>query len=99
MRSSSVRGQRSPRQMARVVALLAALALIAAACTRSSNDVESGASSPTKPSGGSPPAKSASGPGDFGDLKDVCGPAPSGETNTASDQGVTADEIQVGTIS
>ncbi|MBV9952386.1 MAG: ABC transporter substrate-binding protein, partial [Acidimicrobiia bacterium] len=38
--------------------------------------------------------------GDFGTLKGVCGPAPSGEKNSTPDtQGVTADSIKVGAIS
>jgi ABC-type branched-subunit amino acid transport system substrate-binding protein len=35
----------------------------------------------------------------FGDLEDVCGPAPSGDTLTASDTGVTKNEIQVSAFS
>jgi ABC-type branched-subunit amino acid transport system substrate-binding protein len=85
---------------ARLLATLAVLALVAASCTRDSKDVESGGSSTTTaPGGTSAPDSGGAGPGDFGTLKDVCGPAPSGETNTASDQGVTADEIEIGTIS
>jgi hypothetical protein len=73
--------------------MLLCLGLIAGACSRSDSDDAGPADESTTTTA----AKTAS--ADFGTLKDVCGPAPSGETNTASDQGVTADEIEIGTIS
>src|ERR1700759_2893921 len=99
MGSRSVRVNHPHRHAARVVATLAVLALVAASCTRDNKDVSSGPSSSTTSGGSSTPDNGAAGPGDFGTLKDVCGPAPSGEKNTASDQGVTADQIEVGTTS
>jgi hypothetical protein len=75
------------------VALLLVSAMLAAACSRSSTpQVE------TKPSTsvlGKSEVK-----GTFGTMKEpVCGPAPSGETNKATEQGITADAIRLGTIS
>jgi ABC-type branched-subunit amino acid transport system substrate-binding protein len=84
------------------VAVVVVLAVCAAACTRSKSDVEAGggttSTSESTPAGGS--GGGEAGPGDFGTLKDVCGPAPSGEKNGTPDtQGVTADAIKVGAIS
>ena len=80
-----------------VVAILA----VSAACTRSKDDVQTGggstastASTPASGGGGE------AGPGDFGTLKAVCGPAPSGDKNGTPDtKGVTADSIKVGAVS
>jgi ABC-type branched-subunit amino acid transport system substrate-binding protein len=74
--------------------MFTATALVAGACTRADDDVESGSSDTTAPaeSGG----ESASGTGDFGELSEVCGP---GDASGATAQGVTDDSISVGTIS
>ena len=82
------------------VAVLAASVLVAGACTRSSDDVEAGSSETSAPAGGDDSSgsggQSDAGPGDFGDLTDVSGP---GDASGATAQGVTDDEIVVGTIS
>jgi Periplasmic binding protein len=74
-----------------------AVALIGlAACSRSDSTGANG----TDPPGTSGVSSGAPGNGQFGTLTTpVCGPAPAGETNTASTQGVTSDSIQVGTMS
>jgi ABC-type branched-subunit amino acid transport system substrate-binding protein len=94
-----VSGHRSRHRVARLAALLAAIALVAAACTRGNDDVQSGGSSTTAAGGGTSAPSGEAGPGDFGTLKDVCGPAEKGAENGDSAQGVTADEIELGTIS
>ncbi len=75
------------------VAVLVVVAMMAAACSRSSTP-----SAETKTSTsvlGTTEVK-----GTFGTMKEpVCGPAPAGETNKATEQGITADSIRVGTIS
>ncbi len=74
-----------------------ALTVVVAACGR---DEEPAA---TTTSAGSTqttaPAVPGLAEGGFGDLGVVCGPAPEGTENTASDVGVTADSIQVSTVS
>jgi hypothetical protein len=78
-----------------VVAVLAVVALLGAACSRSSKDVATNTSSTstTAASGGSLAA------GKFGTMDEaVCGKAPAGQTNKATGRGVTADEIRLGTI-
>jgi hypothetical protein len=76
------------------VAAVAAVALMGVAgCSRSgdSDNKGSGDSSPTT----TPAAKAAAGPGDFGSLKDVCGP---GNATGATARGVTNTEIHVSTL-
>ena len=75
-----------------MVAALLVVALGASACGRSSSPA-----SPTTSAGGSnetTTAAAGTGPGDFGTLKNVCGP---GHQTTSPDQGVTADSINVAT--
>ena len=95
-------GARRRRGAARVVALLAVLSLVAGACSRGDDDVATGgdASSTTAPPDGTKGGSGdgEKGPGDFGDLKDVCGPA-DGDNADDTAQGVTSEEIQIGTIS
>ena len=94
LRSTSSSAHRPVRRRAAAIAVLAALALTAGACSRSSSDVESGT---TAGDGASTTAASgAAGAGDFGGLKDVCGP---GDAKGATAQGVTDTEIRLGTIS
>jgi ABC-type branched-subunit amino acid transport system substrate-binding protein len=73
-----------------LVAALLAVVLMAAACGRSSSSATTtttkGTTATTTPAG--------PGPGDFGTLKDVCGP---GTQTTSPDQGVTPDSIDVAT--
>lgn len=77
-----------------MVAILLVSALVAGACSRSSSPSVQTKSS-TSVLGTTEAAK-----GVFGTLKaPVCGPAPAGETNKATEQGVTADSIRLGTIS
>lgn len=86
---------RTPTRTRRAaVALLAALALVGASCGR---DDEEGTET-TEPGGDSttaPPAGNRLDAGGFGDLENVC---QEGEGGEASDTGVTADSIQVGSI-
>jgi hypothetical protein len=67
------------------------LALLAAACGRSGDETEEGASETT-------PAEeeSGGGSGDFGDLTEVCS---DGDARGATAQGVTDDSISVTTVS
>ncbi|MCB1027344.1 MAG: ABC transporter substrate-binding protein [Microthrixaceae bacterium] len=74
--------------------MLAATSLVAGACTRADEAVETGASETTAADGSGGGETAAA--GDFGDLKGVCGP---GDASGATTQGVTDDAIQVGTIS
>jgi ABC-type branched-subunit amino acid transport system substrate-binding protein len=77
--------------------LLAVLALVASACTRGDDDVEAGPGDDTTTTeGGGSTEPEGAGPGDFGDLKGVCG---DGDASGETAQGVTDDEIQIGTIS
>ncbi|EME14337.1 hypothetical protein G419_25629 [Rhodococcus triatomae BKS 15-14] len=69
----------------KAVIALAAVALLAVGCSG-----REGGSSTEEDGGGS---TSSSASGSFGDLADVCGP---GDASSATAQGVTADEIQVG---
>ena len=72
---------------------LVVLALIAGACSRSGGSTQT--QSTTSVLGTTLTAK-----GLFGTMTEpVCGQAPSGETNKATEQGVTADSIDLGTIS
>ena len=64
--------------------------LVAGACSRGDDDVATGgdASSTTAPPDGTNGGDGEAGPGDFGDLKDVCGPA-EGDNADDTAQGVT----------
>lgn len=89
----------SPRNARRSLMVLAAAAVLAAtAC--SSSDSGSDASTTSAAPGSSTPTTDGSGPtggaGDFGDLTGVCGP---GTASGATDQGVSDNEIVVGTMS
>jgi hypothetical protein len=95
---TSARAQSEPvsgrRRGHSAVAILLVSALVAAACSRSSGTAVQTKSS-TSVLGTTEAAQ-----GIFGTLKSpVCGPAPAGETNKATEQGITADSIRVGTIS
>lgn len=72
----------------RLLAVLLAIGLVAAACGGSRNE-ESGGSTTTTGSGTTPTATG------FGDLATPCGPAQGSNTATG-DQGVTADSITIG---
>jgi ABC-type branched-subunit amino acid transport system substrate-binding protein len=72
----------------RWVGALVVVAVVAAGCSRSSSDSGKGT---TTTSGGTSTAS-----GDFGTLKDVCGP---GDAKGATDLGVTDTTIRVGTMS
>ncbi len=92
------------RRTRRMPALSLAMVMLlaAAGCGRSDEEAE------TVPAGGDDPDAAATAsttapgdaaPGEFGDLGRVCGPAPEGAVLEATDVGVTAQEIQLGTIS
>ncbi len=74
----------------RALAALLCLGLVATACSRSDSD-DGGSSDASTTTATAAKAASA----DFGTLKDVCGP---GDAAGSTDQGVTADSIQVGTF-
>jgi Periplasmic binding protein len=75
------------------VPMLVVLALVGVACSRSKNDTATVLGNSTSSSGGTSSNL-------FGTMKDpVCGKAPAGETNKATGLGVTANQIEVGTIS
>jgi ABC-type branched-subunit amino acid transport system substrate-binding protein len=80
-----------------MVAVAAVMLIALTACSRSDNATKTdttGATTATDATSGAP------GNGQFGTITTpVCNPAPAGQTNTASAQGVTADSITVGTIS
>jgi len=82
----------------RGIAILVAVVLVTlAACSRKDSATTT---SPTTSGGASSSTGGAPGNGQFGTITTpVCGPAPAGETNTASTVGVTADSIHIGTIS
>ena len=89
----------------RFLGVLAILALLGAGCSRSSKDVETGATSDKSTTSGSPATGGDGGgggggsnlpKGGFGDLKTVCS---KGTPKGSSDKGVTDSEIKVGTIS
>lgn len=80
---------------------LVAVALLAAACTRSEEAADTESTDTTAPSGDTDTTADgdeddAPGAGDFGDLSEVCGP---GDASGATAQGVTDESIQIGTIS
>jgi len=84
-----------------VVAIVSVTAVLATACGRSGDTAETPQSAGRGSGGTAAAPGDAGGPaaGEFGDLGRVCGPAPEGASLTATDVGVTADSIQVGTIS
>ena len=75
-----------------LVAAIASVAMVAGACSRG------GSTSSTTPASGASTSTTAaaSGPGDFGTLKAVCGP---GSAKGATEQGVTDTSIDIGTMS
>ena len=73
------------------LAALLAVVLVAGACGRSGGG---GSATPTTGGDTTTSAAGAAGPGDFGTLKDVCGP---GKNTTSPDQGVTPTAIDVAT--
>jgi hypothetical protein len=88
------RRHRTHRSGVTALVVLTALALAAAACSRSGSTHVEGASV----TAGTAPSAAAS--GTFGTMSaPVCGPKPAGETNTATGRGVTADQIELGSIS
>jgi ABC-type branched-subunit amino acid transport system substrate-binding protein len=91
MYAGSNRAQPS-RARITALALLAVASMLAAGCTRSSNQTQTnGGDTPTTAG-----ASGGTSGGSFGDLKNVCG---SGNAKGATDQGVTDKSIKVGTIS
>lgn len=85
----------------RAAAVLGTAALIATSCGRS-DDAGSGEAVSADEGGGEATTSTAPagpGPGEYGDLGAVCGPAPEGADLEATDVGVTADSIQIGTVS
>jgi len=83
----------------RPVAVAAVVAIFAGACGRSGDAESTDATGTTAATSASPTSAAGPGAGEFADLGAICGPAPSGATLTASDTGVTAASIQIGTIS
>lgn len=86
----------------RALALGMTLVAVLAACGRSDDDVTSTTGpAATEPTGTETTAPTAVGldGGGFGDLGVICSPAPEGATLTETDTGVTADSIQVSTVS
>lgn len=76
------------------VVLVTVLALVAAACSRSGG-TSTQANGTTATTAAATTAKAT-----FGSMtQPVCGPKPAGQTNAATGQGVTADQLEVGTIS
>jgi hypothetical protein len=79
-----------------LVVIVVVLGLLAASCGRSDDEQETGAADTTAPAEGSEGGGGgATGAGDFGDLTEVCG---DGDASGATAQGVTDDEIAVGTF-
>ena len=83
-----------------LVAFVAVMGIAGTACGRSGDSTATGDDATGDTSAATTPPTSSSGPaaGEFGELGKVCGPAEAGTTLTASDTGVTADSIQIGTI-
>jgi Periplasmic binding protein len=91
----SERDGRAQTRRVRSVAVpaLVVLALVSVACSRSKNDTATVLGNSTSTSTGASADT-------FGTMADpVCGKAPAGETNKASGLGVTANQIELGTIS
>lgn len=80
------------RRLMKATCVAAVIAMAAIGCSRSggSDNGGSGNNSSTTPA-----ANAAAGPGDFGTLKDVCGP---GNAHGATARGVTDTEIHIGTL-
>ena len=92
------RNRSGGRGARRLIALVAVVGVLSAACGRSDDDGDATDSGDT---GGATTTTGAGndGAGAFGDLGTVCGPAPEGVTLEATEVGVTAESIQIGTIS
>lgn len=84
------------RGIRRLAAALLALALVAAGC-RGSDEESGGAAETTRATegGSTTTAVESRGPGDFGDLKDLCGP---GDAKGETARGVTDTAIQITTM-
>jgi ABC-type branched-subunit amino acid transport system substrate-binding protein len=84
-------------QKLRWLAMFSVVALVAAGCGRS----DEGASSEEEGSGNNTPSTTSvsEAKGSFGDIEKVCGPAEGDAQLGESDTGVTADSIQVSTVS
>ena len=87
-----------------VIAALAVMALVAGACTRAEGETEIGAAAATDSEGQTPSGGADSGgedgasrldQGSFGELESVCA---DGEPGAATEVGLTADEIRLGTV-
>lgn len=81
----------------RLLSVLAATTLVASGCGRDDTTAVVDDDT-TVPSGAPTTAPAGAAAGEFGDLGAVCGPAPEGATLEATDVGITADSIQIGTI-
>lgn len=83
----------------RVLAALAVAALMTSACTRAADETEEGvAAGPADGAGTTAPAGDSGSrldAGGFGDLENVCG---EGDGGGATETGLTADEIRLGTV-
>jgi ABC-type branched-subunit amino acid transport system substrate-binding protein len=88
--------RRHRRGRAAAFAVLAAVSLLAGACSRSEGEVETGGGDSTAPGDATEAGGSGGGGGDFGDLEDVCS---EGDASGATAQGVTDDAITVGAFS
>jgi hypothetical protein len=87
------------RSRRHVVAILAALALLAGACTRADDETELGAAASGAPAEAGQAGATGSGDrldqGGFGELTGVCS---EGEPGATTEVGLTADEIRLGTV-
>lgn len=81
------------------LATLTVVVLMATACGRSDDQAATGIPTSAPPAAAGSPTTAAATTGQFGDLKNVCGPDTSGKPLTASDTGVTADSVQISTVS
>ena len=75
------------------------MGVVTTACGRSGDSSESDSTSTGGAGATTTSAPGQGGAGAFGDLEAVCGPASAGATLEATDVGVTADSIQIGTVS
>ena len=99
-RARRTRGAGSRRAAVRALAVATLTAVLAAGCGRSDDSEETAETSSGGPAtSAETTAPSGPAPGEFGDLGVVCGPAAEGETLEATDVGVTAGTVQIGTIS
>ncbi len=87
-------------RVARILVTAVVVVAVLPACGRPEDEVDTGGGDGAASTVASPAATSAPSlaPGEFGDLGQVCGPAPEGTTLEATDAGVTADSVQIGTI-